>query len=88
MSKNKLGLVLGSFLAFLHLVWSILVATIPRTMESFINWDLKIHHINGTFTVVTPFVLMNAITVIVLAFVVGYVFGCLLAGLFNQVHQS
>lgn len=81
MSKNKLGLVVGSFLALLHAVWSIAVAIIPTSVEGFFVWVLTLHHIDIPFTIITPFVLANAVILIVLTFVVGYIVGWVLGWL-------
>lgn len=88
MSKNKLGLVVGSFFAFFHLVWSVFVAIVPTQIESFMNWILELHHIKIPMMIMTPFVLMNAVYLIVVTFIIGYIFGVVLAFLFNWLHKN
>jgi hypothetical protein len=87
MSKNKAGLVFGSFIALFHLVWSIFVALIPNQVQLFINWVLKLHHINLPYTIVTPFVLMNAVILVIYTFIVGYILGWVFAWISNMVHK-
>jgi hypothetical protein len=84
MSKNRSGLVFGSFIALFHLVWSVFVALIPNQVQTFINWVLKLHHISLPYTIVTPFVLMNAVILVIYTFIVGYIFGWIFAAMFNM----
>jgi len=81
MSKNKLGLVVGSFLALLHAVWSLSVAVMPASVQAFFVWVLDLHHIDFPFTIITPFVLIKAIELVILTFVVGYIVGWVLGWL-------
>ncbi len=85
MSKNRLGLVLGSFLALFHAVWSLAVAIMPISLQGLIDWDLQLHHIDMPFIIVTPFVLANAIQLIILTFVIGYILGWVLGWLLKVV---
>ena len=87
MSKNKIGLVVGSFVALFHLVWSVFVALIPNQMQDFVNWVLKIHHVSIPYTIVTPFVLINAVILVIYTFVAGYIFGWVFAGISNLMHK-
>ena len=87
MSKNKAGLVFGLFIGLFHLVWSVFVALIPDQVQAFINWVLKIHHVSLPYTIVTPFVLMNAVILVIYTFVVGYILGWVFAWISNMVHK-
>jgi len=75
MSKNRVGLVVGAFLALYHAVWSLGVAAIPEQLQSFMSWILALHHIDMPFTIVAPFVLANAIQLIIITFAFGYIIG-------------
>jgi len=88
MSKNKLGLVVGLFVSLIHFVWSIAVAISPSGVQSLMNWIFKLHHLNIPVTVVSPFVFMNAVILVVITFFMGYVFGWVLAALFNLMHKK
>jgi hypothetical protein len=75
MSRNKIGLTLGLFLAIFHAIWSVFVAIIPMGVQNFMNWVLNLHHINIPFYIITPFMIGNAILLIVITFIFGYIFG-------------
>jgi len=81
MSKNKLGLIVGLFFALLHAVWSITVAVMPASIESFFVWVLTLHHIDIPFSIITPFVITNAIILVIFTFIVGYIVGWVLGWL-------
>ena len=87
MSKNKLGLILGIFFALVHVIWSVFVALMPSGVESFMNKILTYHHISMPFTILTPFVLGNAVWLIVYALIWGYILGWLFAWVFNMLHK-
>lgn len=78
MSKNKFGLAVGSLFALLHALWSLTVAIMPETLQSFLDWVMKLHHIGIPFTI-TTFHLMNALLLVILTFVVGYLLGWVIA---------
>ena len=80
-NKNKAGLALGFFVSFMHLVWSILVAL--GIAQALLNFILKIHMISMPMTV-GPFSLTKAIALIIVTFVVGYIFGWLVAFFWNK----
>lgn len=84
MTKNTLGLVVGLFFAIVHAVWSVAVALIPGPLQAFINWVLALHHVSLVM-VMMPFVLSNAIILVILTFVVGYIFGWLIAFLSERL---
>ncbi len=80
-NKNKTGLTFGFLISFLHLIWSVLVAL--GVAQALLNFVLDIHMI-GASTVVMPFNLVKALLLIVLTFVVGYIFGWLMAFFWNK----
>lgn len=88
MSKNKLGLIVGLFLALLHAIWSICVAIMPAGVESFFVWILNLHHIEIPFKIITPFVLANAIILVIVTFIVGYIVGWLLGAISQMVGKK
>jgi len=83
MDKNKIGLALGSFFAVFHLVWAILVAVIPNVLQTFFDWIFNLHGIEPIL-VITTMTLMNAIALVLVAFIFGYLLGWIFAGIFSQ----
>jgi len=83
-NKSKLALVLGSFVALLHLIWSFFVAVFPGALQSYLNWVFKIHFLTPVYTI-TSFNFGNAILLVILTFIVGYIFGWLFATIWNLV---
>lgn len=88
LDKNKTGLALGVFFAIVHLVWSILVAIVPSTIQNFIDWILKLHHIGLTFTIIQPFNILNAVLLIIVTFICGFVFGWVFAYAWNLMNKK
>ena len=82
LNANKLGLTVGLFLALVHLVWSVFVAITPKGLETFVMWILALHHIIMPISIAT-FNLMNAVVLIILTFIIGYVFGWVLGSIWN-----
>ncbi len=83
-NKNKLGLVAGIFLAILHAFWAIIVAV--GVAQTSLDWIFPMHFVNSTFSVAT-FNIGNALILIVLAFVGGYVSGWIFACLWNFISK-
>lgn len=84
MNQNKTGLVLGSFVAFLHLVWSILIALDwAYPLQNFIY---KMHSMNNPY-VIEPFDIVRSIELIVITFFVGYIAGNVFAFFWNKIYK-
>jgi len=79
--KNKTGLTFGFLIGSFHLAWSVLVAL--GFAQILINFILKVHMISMPITIL-PFNIVHAITLIIVTFVVGYVFGWLMAFFWNK----
>lgn len=84
LNVKKTALTLGSFAAFVHLVWAVLVAV--GVGQGLVNWKLNMHFLSAPYTVL-PFDIVNAVLLIVLAFVGGAVFGAILATLWNSMPE-
>ncbi len=84
-SKNKLGLVVGSFFGLWHLSWSFLVAL--GFAQILVNFLFRLHFIQPPYTV-TPFRFGVAVTLIVITFTVGYLVGWLLGASWNLLHPA
>ena len=84
-NPHKVGLVLGAFLGILHALWSILVAT--GLAQYLINFNLRIHFINPVFTIL-EFNIGNAILLILITSVIGYIAGSAIAFTWNHFHKE
>lgn len=85
LNKNQLGLSVGVFVALLHVAWAILVAV--GFAKGFLDWLLPLHFVGAMFSIIT-FTFMNAILLIILAFVGGYIIGWLFAAIWNWVSKK
>jgi len=84
LDKNKVGLALGGFAAFMHLVWSVLVALgLAQPLVDFITY---LHMVSNPYTI-SEFNLSLAIGLIVITGVVGYVFGWIFSYICNWAHS-
>ena len=79
LNKKQVGLTLGIFAAIVHLVWLIAVAI---GVQKAVDWILLLHSIKLDL-VLTNVVLLNAILLIVVAFIGGYVVGWIFAAIYN-----
>ena len=84
MNKHKTGLVLGSLVSSIHLVWSILIAL--GWAQGLLDFIYNMHSLNNPFTVMS-FSLMRSLGLVVITFVVGYVLGNVFAMFWNKFHQ-
>ncbi len=81
---RKVGVVVGSLLALVHLIWSLLVAT--GNAKAYLDFVFGLHFINLKYTI-NPFDLGTAVTLVIVAGVIGYVIGYILALIWNKVHR-
>lgn len=84
LNPHKVGLTLGSFVGLLHLVWSILIAC--GVAESLVQFSMNMHMVNATVSI-APFSLTNALGLIIIALVVGYIVGQVFARVWNMMHK-
>lgn len=82
MNANKLGLVLGTFFASLHLVWILLVAS--GFAKQFMDYALSLHFISDVYSI-GAFNFVTAGMLLVFTFASGYVLGWLFAFVWNNV---
>ena len=85
--KNKIGLAVGFFMALAHAVWSLCVAVIPSYLQTFLDWVFKLHAIEPVW-ILTAFNFMNAILLVIVTFIFGYIVGFVFAWLHNLVHKK
>ncbi len=69
---HKVGLVLGGTIGLLHLFWAVLVAV--GFAQPLMDFIFQLHFLNNPYTV-TPFNITNAVFLVVVTFIVGYIFG-------------
>ena len=77
---EQAGLTLGILLAIVHVFWSVLVAS--GNAQGAINWKLGMHFLSGNVTVL-PFNLATALTLTLMAFIIGVLIGSLFALIWN-----
>jgi len=87
LNKNKIGLMVGAFLAIVHAVWALIVAVIPDSLQSFLDWVFNIHFLEPVW-ILTTFDLLNAIFLVILTFVCGYICGWVFAWIHNCVDKK
>jgi hypothetical protein len=85
LNKHKTGLVLGAFIGLWHLTWASLVAI--GVAQSFIDWIFRLHFIQPPYTI-TPFRAGLAAGLVLVTSVSGYLFGWVLAALWNWLHPA
>ncbi len=83
LNKNQIGLILGIFIALMHLIWAILVWIIPTYVQSFFNWIFELHAIEPIYNI-TTMTLLNAIMLVIMTFISGYIFGWVFAWVWNM----
>jgi len=81
----KTGLTFGVLIGGFHLVWSILVAFgWAQALMDFIFWA----HMFSMPFVVKAFDATAALTLIIITFVIGYIFGYVMAIIWNRLHRA
>jgi len=84
LNKNRAGLIFGSFLGLWHLAWSLLVAA--NLAQTLLDWIYTLHFLNNPFRV-AAFDFATAALLVSVTAVVGYIFGWVLALLWNAFHR-
>jgi len=87
LNPNKIGLIVGFFLAFVHLIWALAVAIIPGILQRFLDWVFNIHFLEPVWKL-TTFDIMGAVWLIILTFVIGYIAGWIFAYVHNYVDKK
>ena len=87
LDKNKIGLVVGLFLAIIHAVWALFVAIMPSTLQSFLDWIFNIHFLEPVYTL-TTFSFGNAIFLVIVTFIAGFILGWIFAWIHNLLHKK
>ena len=87
LGKNKTGLSLGILFAIVHAVWILAVAVMPGTLQNFLDWMFKLHYIESVW-VLTSFNWLNALLLLIVTFVAGYILGWVFALAHNLHHKT
>lgn len=84
-NKNKTGLTFAFLISSMHLFWSILVALgIAQVLVDFV---LNIHMLKVP-VIVMPFNLVSTLLLVIITFIVGYIFGWLMAFFWNKCFKD
>ncbi len=84
MNVNKVGLTVGVFAGLVHLVWGLLIAL--GWAQGYLDFVTSMHSLNNPYKVM-PFNLGQAIVLIVVASILGYIVGSVFATIFNKLHK-
>lgn len=85
LNKNSTGLTIGLLVALMHFGWLVLVGI--GVAKAFYDWILELHHISLSFAIL-PFNIVNAVLLLVITFVGGYIFGWIFAAIWNMSCQK
>jgi|GEM_PF-563092 len=83
LNKFKAGLVFGTFISLMHLIWTLMIAIFPTFMQNFLNWIFGLHFLQPVY-VLTPATRGKGVLLIIVTFVVGYIMGTIFACLWNK----
>lgn len=78
------ALVLGTFVAFMHFVWMLMVYL--GVGQAYLDWILGLHLVTNPITVL-PFNFGTAAVLLTVTFVVGYLAGWVFAYIWNRLHK-
>ncbi|MDD5700235.1 MAG: hypothetical protein PHH00_03555 [Candidatus Nanoarchaeia archaeon] len=87
LNKNRTGLIIGLFLAIVHAIWAFFIAVIPNQLQSFLDWIFVLHSLQP-YWVITVFNFLNALFLIVVTFIFGYLSGYLFAAIWNLIQKT
>jgi len=84
LSKNKIGLTIGSFFAIIHFLWALFV--LSGYAGLFLDWMLSLHFI-GLNIPILNFNFIGMIYLVLYTFLFGYIFGWIFAACWNTFHK-
>jgi hypothetical protein len=87
LDKNKTGLVVGFVLALMHAVWALFVAITPGGLQTFLDWVFKVHFLEPVW-ILTAFNFLDAIFLVILTFVCGFILGWVFAAVHNWLSKK
>ena len=83
-NKHHIGLILGSFLGFWHVVWSLFLGL--GLAQPLLDFVFKLHRIVPMYQIL-PFDFVTAVELVTVTFVIGYMGGWVLGTIWNKVHK-
>lgn len=81
-NQHRVALALGYFAAVVHLIWILMVA--GNVAQPFLNWVLGLHMVANP-VMVGQFQWGNAIMLLIMTFIVGYLAGWIFVGIYDWV---
>ena len=81
-NAHKAGLALGGFFAATHIAWSIVIAL--GWGQAWFDFWVNLHSVKS-FATIESFDLMRSIELVIVAAIVGFVLGHVLATIWNMV---
>ena len=84
LNPQHIGLVLGSFFAFVHLLWVIMNAL--GFAQWYLDFVTSLHFVNNPFSL-QPFDITRGLLLVVVTFFVGFLWGYVFAFIWNKVHE-
>ena len=78
---HALGWAFGVFLGLFHAVWALLVWL--GIAQTFLNFIFRLHMITPPYTI-SPFSFSNAVGLVIVTAVLGYLFGWSIAAVWNR----
>lgn len=84
-NSHKVGLVFGGVIAIWHAIWSGMV--LVGVAKAFMDWILGLHFLNFQYSI-NPFEILNALMLVVVTGVIGYLMGRIAGWLWNLAHRA
>jgi hypothetical protein len=84
LNRSSVALSLGAFVGVMHLLWSAVVAL--GFAQTWLDFIYRVHFVNNPFTV-TAFSIENAVVLVAVTTIVGYIVGWIFAEVWNRLHN-
>lgn len=83
--SHKVGLVFGGLLAIWHAIWAAMV--LVGLAKPFMDWILGLHFLNFQYSI-NPFSFFNALLLVIVTGIIGYLVGYVCGWLWNFAHRA
>ena len=84
-NAHRTGLAFGGLFGVMHATWALLVAT--GVAKGFMDWIFSLHFLVFQYDI-APFSFANAIVLVIVTSLIGYVMGCVFGWLWNLAHSA